>query len=132
MKRFKKRSYFKKVIFSWPAVIGFGVLVGFMSASVFKVYFNVRKVALNQAAVKKETENLGSKKGGLESVLKRLETPAGIEEEIHKKFQVKKPGEEALIIVEKPEKSGQPEKLSISGFFKSAGRRIWDFFKKRD
>ncbi|KKU02768.1 MAG: hypothetical protein UX06_C0051G0003 [Candidatus Giovannonibacteria bacterium GW2011_GWA2_45_21] len=89
-------------------------------------------MALNQAAVKKETENLGSKKGELESVLKRLETPAGVEEEIHKKFQVKKPGEEALIIVEKPEKSGQPEKLSISGFFKSAGRRIWDFFKKRD
>ena len=130
MKRFKKRSYFKKVIFSWPAVIGFGVLVGFMSASVFKVYFNVRKVALNQAAVKKETENLGSKKGELDSVLKRLETPAGVEEEIHKKFQVKKPGEEALIIVEKPEPAGVNQTKGVKGFFKSAGRRIWELIFK--
>ncbi len=81
---------------------------------------------MNQQAVKKETENLDLKKSELESVLKRLETPVGVEEEIRKKFQVKKPGEEALVIVEKPETAVQKKPGGVRGFFKN----IWEFIFK--
>ncbi len=75
--------------------------------------------------VKKEVEDLKNRKSELEATVKRLQTEAGIEEEIRSKFPVQKPGENAVMIVEGEAKSENLTANSSLGFF----QKIWVFLK---
>ncbi len=50
--------------------------------------------------IEEEIKELNLKKDDLETRVTRLQTSVGKEEELRKKFQIKKPGEEMLVIVE--------------------------------
>ena len=50
--------------------------------------------------VLEEINELSARKDKLEANINRLNTEAGIEEELRRKFQIKKPGEEFIVIIE--------------------------------
>lgn len=66
--------------------------------------------------------NLKNKQAGLEKEIARLETDRGVEEELRRRFQVVRPGEQVLVIVDK-DNNKAPVAVAKS---KSAPEYIWD------
>ena len=76
--------------------------------------------------VTREMEELLRKKEGLESNINRLKVPEGIEKELREKFQLKKPGEEFVVIVD--EKSLEMD-VPSAGQGGSLLEKTWNFIK---
>ena len=112
MREFKERSYFRKVIFSRPVFLLLVCVAVLVGLSLFKVYKKSTVAVLKNEEVENEVEKLFQKRDGLESSISRLKAPGGIEEELREKFQVKKPDEEFVVIVdeETPETEVLPAK----------------------
>ncbi len=108
--------------------------------STIKMYFKSRKAVLKNDIVKTETIELEIRKNELEKEVVRLRTESGIEKEIRKKFNVAKPGEEVLVIVDKISKGNKIDSdkkksgtfLNLSGFFREIWNLIKDIFSLRD
>lgn len=75
--------------------------------------------------IKKEVGDLKNRKSELEATVRRLQTEAGIEEEIRSKFPVQKPGENAVMIVEEQAKADNLTANNSLSFF----QKIWQFVK---
>lgn len=100
MREFRERSYLRKIFFSRVVFLLFVCATVLIGSSVFEAYKKSRVAVLKNEEVERDVEELIEKKEGLESNIKRLKAPAGIEAELREKFQVKKPGEEFVVIVE--------------------------------
>ena len=100
MREFKERSYFRKIIFSRPVFFLLVCVTVLAGSSLFKVYEKSNVAVLKNEEVENEVGRLLQKRDGLESSIIRLKEPGGIEEELREKFQVKKPDEEFVIIVD--------------------------------
>ncbi|MCF7835809.1 MAG: septum formation initiator family protein [Candidatus Marinimicrobia bacterium] len=126
MKEFEQRQLFRKIFFSRPIFILFLCLVGFLSISVFDIYKKSRKAILKIELVEKELHDLESRKDTLEANINRLGTDIGIEAELRKKFQIKKPGEKFVVFVdEEKEEEIKVEETTKPTFFK----KILDLIK---
>ena len=126
MREFKDKRARRKILFSYPVIVLLGLAVFFLGISTIKVYLKARSIA-------KERENLESGLSALEKketeigrTLKRLETGAGEEEELRKRFNIQKPGERTLIIVERNLGSGSLSEESLNNNFL---KRVFIFLK---
>lgn len=127
MRELRERSYFRRIIFSRPVFLFLVFVVVLTTMSVFKAYKKSRIAILKNREVENELRELLDKKNALESNINRLKAPFGIEEELREKFQVKKPGEEFVVIVdEKLPESEIQEKDEGGGSFLE---KTWDFVK---
>ena len=95
-----------------------------MSMSVIKIYKKYRESKMLAEKTEQELKELETKKAELESSTAKLQTESGTEKEIRSTFNVKKPGEEAIVIVEKNEENGKIDSEE-QGFFS----RIWQAIK---
>ena len=124
MREFQERRRIKRIFYSKFLIIVLILLVGFISVSVMKIYKKYKESKALAEKTVQEVKELEAKKAELESSIAKLQTESGTEKEIRSTFNVKKPGEEAIVIVEKNEensKMGQEE----PGFFS----RIWQAIK---
>ena len=131
MREFQERRKLRKIIFSRFAFALLAIILVFLAYSTVKIYLRSRQAKDVNEMVKKEVEDLKNRKSELEATVKRLETEAGIEEEIRSKFPVQKQGENTVMIVEEEKKENLPEQ-SPSGFFLNLPRffrGIWQFVK---
>lgn len=74
-----------------------------MLRNVWDVYKKNELARINKEQAINKLDNLKNKKQVLESEIERLGTDRGVEEELRKRFQVIKPGEQVMIIVDKSE-----------------------------
>ncbi len=125
MKEFQERLFWRKIFFSKLALIFLTGLLIFFVYSTVKVYWRSREAAKVNDIVQKEINDLRTKKEELEAIVKRLQTKVGAEEEVRDKFIVKKPGEEAVMIIDEEKKQENLPANISSGFF----RKIWQFVK---
>jgi len=126
MREFRERSYFRKIFFSRPVFLLLLCAVVFIGLSVFEAYKKSRVAILKNEEVTREMEELLRKKEGLESNINRLKVPEGIEKELREKFQLKKPGEEFVVIVD--EKSLEMD-VPSAGQGGSLLEKTWNFIK---
>ena len=75
--------------------------------------------------VKKEVDNLKRRKEELENKIEMMKTPLGAEKELRSKFQVAKPGEEYVVIVEQEATSNK----SSLGAKEKPIEKFFNFFK---
>lgn len=101
MREFQERRKLRRFFFSRPAFAVFSVAAIFLAFSVFKVYKKSSQAVLKNTAVLKDIADTNKRKGELEANLQKLKTEQGVEEELRKKFQIKKPGEEFFVVIEK-------------------------------
>ncbi len=94
IKSFFKSGYFALFLF---------LIFFWMGGSVFNVYKKDRLAQENRAKIKKEFDVLEKKKNSLQYEINRLQSQDGVEEELRRRFQVAKEGEQILIIVDKDE-----------------------------
>jgi cell division protein FtsB len=71
--------------------------------SVWGVYNKDSVARINMQEAEVTLANLQKKKAGLEKEIAKLNTERGVEEELRRRFQVVKPGEQVLMIVDKNE-----------------------------
>lgn len=124
MKEFQEKRKIRRIFYSKFLIIIFILLVGFISVSVIKIYKKYKESKILAEKTEQEMKELEAKKAELESSIAKLQTESGAEKEIRNTLNVKKPGEEAVVIVEKNEENGKigSEK---QGFFS----RIWQAIK---
>ncbi len=125
MKEFQERLFWRRIFFSKFTLIFLTGILIFFAYSTVKVYWRSREAAKVNDMVQKEINDLRVKKDALEASVNRLRTKTGAEEEVRDKFMVKKPGEEAVMIIDEGEKQENLPANIPSGFFP----KIWQFIK---
>jgi cell division protein FtsB len=76
------------------------ILVVFIARQVYDIYLKQNLSKDNLASVLNENIELQNREKMLSSEIERLKTKDGIEEEIRNKFNVVRPGESVVVIVE--------------------------------
>ncbi|MFA5651829.1 MAG: septum formation initiator family protein [Candidatus Paceibacterota bacterium] len=97
---FQQKRKINRVIYSKISFIILLVLVIFLGRSTWDIYKKSKLSFDNYVETKKDYENLKARKDMLEAETNRLKTDIGIEEEIRSKFNVAKPGETVVIVID--------------------------------
>lgn len=125
MHEFQERKKWRKIIYSKWAIFGLLIILSFLSYSTINLYLKSRNAVSKSLELENELKELEKRRQDLESEITRLGTPSGEEEEIRKKFNVAKPEEETLVILEKKEENGKINQENNAGFF----GKVWNFMK---
>lgn len=127
MREFQERRKLRKIFYSWPFVFLLVAMAGILLISTIKVYKKNKEAKLLNNEIKKELYDLEKRKSDLESSISKLETESGVEEEMRKKLNIRKPGEKTLVIID--ENIGNDkinsEDNGGTGFFE----KIWQWIK---
>ena len=99
MASFGKKKTITEYLYSRPVVFLLGVLVVFLSVSVYERYTVEREMAKRKAETENERQELLDRKIMLEERVRYLNGERGIEEEIRTHFDVAKEGEKVIILV---------------------------------
>lgn len=132
MKEFKKRSLVRRIIFSRFVFLILVAVAVVLGLSVYNAYKIERTADTIKNNIGDELNELSGKQKQLEASLDKLSSESGIEEELRNKLQVKKPGEELVIIIE--DKNGEagifsPEMDQPVGFFETFFKKFFSIFK---
>lgn len=133
MKEFQDKKRIRKIIFSRFSLAVLLIILIILSISTAKVYLKSRKASLKNDQTIAQIEELEKKKKELEDRIAKLRTGSGLEEEIREKFNVAKPEEKLLTIIDKtPENDKINNEESEKEFFSNLPRflrGIWDWIK---
>jgi len=126
MREFQEKRKFKKIIYSGWLQIFLGIVLLALIFPTVKVYKKSRISADKAEEIKKEMAKLEKRNAELAAEAARLESESGREGEIRKRFDVAKPGEKILVIVDKTS-----EDVKINGAENNVGffSRIWRWTK---
>ncbi|MFA5987519.1 MAG: hypothetical protein WC797_02630 [Candidatus Paceibacterota bacterium] len=98
MTGFQGRSIYRRVANSTLSIVVLVVLAVLVSRSLWDIYLKSRVSGEKQAETEKKLNDLLARKAELEYDIGRLSTPLGVEQELRSKYNVVKPGEEAIVI----------------------------------
>ncbi|NOY35921.1 MAG: hypothetical protein GXP44_03355 [bacterium] len=122
MKEFQKKRKIRGALFSPFTLTLLALLFVFLLVSAAGVYRKSKMASSKSDEVKVKIERLKERKSELEKELNRLRSGFGREEELRKKFNLRKPDEKVLIIADK---DGKPKEKTPEanppGFFP----RVW-------
>ena len=121
-----KRSIISRIIYSKFSILLFLAILFFAGRSTWQAY----GIYKESREAKENTENsikvLEEKKKNLEEKVFLFNTERGVEEEIRKKFQVAKDGEEIVIIVDRKNERETP--IDNSGIFSKIWLKLKSWF----
>ena len=100
----------------------FALLAIFLVGAALRTSFQAYKAYQANVAVSALKGQLEKDQSDLEVKINRLQSPEGIEKEAKDRFNVKKPGEEILLIVEPPVKN-------VSSSTGNHSNAFWNFIK---
>jgi len=89
----------RKVVYSWPAIVVVGLLVVFLGRATLRVYLGWDRLRLERNQTEAKYLELVRRQEALKIQVEKLKTQRGWEEEIRRNFQVAKPGEGVIILV---------------------------------
>ena len=121
---FQRKKQVKNIIYSKVFLIILLILAFFLGRATYDIYKKSKLSYSNYIEVKRDYDSLVARKSMLESEMNRLATDNGIEEEIRGKFNVAKPGETVVTIINK--NSTSTDANSIKKDFWSS---LWGIFK---
>ena len=126
MREFQEKRKFNKLIHSGWLQIFLGIVLLALIFSTVKVYKKSRLSVQKFQEIKEERAGLEKRNAELAAEAARLESESGEEGEIRKRFDVAKPGEKILVIVDK-----NSEDVKINGAENSVGlfSQIWRWMK---
>lgn len=125
MKRYQEKRNLKKIFFSRFFIMALLALFIILSFSTAKVYSKFKKAYDKNRETIAKIEELEQRKKELEARISALSSEAGKEEEIREKFNIKKPGEEVLTIIDKSPGSDKINNKNDDGFFPG----IWNWLE---
>lgn len=96
---FQQKRKINKIIYSKVSFVILLIVVVLLGKSTWDIYQKSRLSSNNYNETKKEYDSLKARKEMLDSEINRLNTDSGIEEEIRSKFNVAKPGETVVVVI---------------------------------
>ena len=102
MSVFDEKRRFKRFLYSWPVIL---ILAGVALWLGFGVWGIYAKERLTRVKLERQQEELAEVKGReqeLEASINELKTARGVEKELREKFEVARPGEGVIVIVDSP------------------------------
>ncbi|MBI2100715.1 MAG: septum formation initiator family protein [Candidatus Vogelbacteria bacterium] len=124
MREFQDKRRWRWLIYSWPVRLGLVLMIMALASSVFRLYEKERRVGRERARLLEEVERLQSRQRELAAEVEKLATERGIEEGIREKFNVVKPGEKVISLVDDETPTSSPP-VSSSRWW----QKIIDLFK---
>ena len=101
------------------------IIIIFLAKATYNIYQKYKLNAENYATVKKQYDSLNARKDMLNSEIGRLKTDNGVEEEIRSKFNVAKPGETVVVVINGSSSTSSQNNSGDKGFWAS----FWSIFK---
>ena len=129
MREYQDRNRRKKLIYSPAVLVGFFIILFFLLISLWGIFKKSQEALRLRKENMQEKEEILSRKVSLEEEVDRLASDAGKEEAIRKRFSVKKPGEEVLVILPSKDKNDDSSNDSKSNFFVKIWQGVKKFFK---
>jgi cell division protein FtsB len=112
-----KRLIYRGLAWLLIAVLAtLAVLIGFAA---WKVYSKGEDARIAHANAEESLQELDERKVALETQLEKLGTDRGVEEEIRKRYQLAKPGEEVVVLVNEDDGAESSAKPAQRGFWES-------------
>lgn len=126
MREFQERNTIKKRVYSKTTVVVLLVVLGLMIHGLYGVYQKEKESRIEVERVKKEQAAVEGRYDNIQKGSEDLKSEAGIEAEIRNKFDVVKPGEGVIVVVNRnttaieTDKQGVLKKFwnSITGIFR--------------
>ncbi len=100
MLRPREVSPWKKLLFSYPTLFLLILLVALLFRSVYLAYLRERATAKLLSERRNELNQVETRVAAVAERVRQLNTPRGVEEEVRSRFQVAKPGEKVIVIVD--------------------------------
>ena len=123
----KKKGGGGKFFFSRPAVVARIWAAAWLFSLTAREYSAVKAIKKENAALENELILLEGKNKTMEGRLGNINSAGGLEKIIRERFNVKKPGEEILVVLNEEEKKADGE-LAKQGFFISFWLAIKNLF----
>lgn len=120
MKEFQRKRKIRRLLYSRLSLLILFILIALVAKGTWNVYTKERDSRKQLERVEEELAALEARDAALQNKIDRLKTSEGIEAEIREQFQVTKPGERMVVIVEeggKSEEAAAPRQSLISKFF---------------
>jgi cell division protein FtsB len=122
---FQQRRSFRKFFYSKITLFFLVIFIFFMAKQVYEIYLKNKISRESLSIATKNYEALKTREKMLSLEIERLKTEAGIEEEIRNKYNVARPGEEVVVIVDKEKESSSTKENKTEGFW----QKFLNFFK---
>ena len=100
MRDFQRKQQIRKVLYSKAALVAVLILLVIVGKATWSVYTKERESQKNLTRVENELASLQAREQKLQKDITHLQTPEGVETEIREQFQVAKPGERMIVLVE--------------------------------
>ena len=124
MRAYQRKKKIREVLYSRATLATLLFFTVLISKAAWDMYAKERESQRQLEAVEHELAALVARENLLRDNLARLTTPEGIEAEIRAQFQVAKPGEQMVVLVEG--RSAAPEeKVPVQSFMS----KLFDFFR---
>lgn len=130
MQNFQDKRTRRRLIYSQATILILFFLIVLLSHAVWGIYKKKQLTQSTKATVDRELAFLLARKQSLESDLERLESTRGIESELRSKFQIARPHEEVIVVIDEAVSTS-----NTAAATQTAPRNFWlvikDFFLKR-
>ena len=123
---FQQKRKINKIIYSKVSFVILFILVIFIGKATWDIFKKYMISSENYSTVKKDYDNLKLRKEMLESEINRLKTDGGMEEEIRGKFNVAKPGETVVVVIDSSSSTSTNQNNIKNNFWLD----FWNMFKK--
>ena len=122
---FQQKRQIRKIFYSRVTLVLLLIIVVFMVKQVYDIYEKEVVSKNNLDLVVKKYDGLKSREKMLSSEIDKLKTKEGLEEEIRDKFDVEKPGEQTVVIVDSVDTRQSTSTIQNTGFWQG----VIDWFK---
>lgn len=105
MLQFYQKRSLRGWLHSPLSLILLGLIILFMITVVYQRYTIASEMAVRQSEAEKRLQDLEARRGELETKVEYLSNERGIEAEMRRNFDVARPGEQVVIILDEEEKN---------------------------
>jgi cell division protein FtsB len=102
MKQLGRKRHTKRILYSTVTLVVLSLIVIGLARSVWAVYKSSRAAAEKRNAAQIELDKLTARKIELEAQVAEMKTDRGAEGQVRERFQVARPGEETIVIIDNP------------------------------
>ncbi len=129
MDRFDRRRQFRAIMNSKITLFVLIFLLFIAGRSTWALYGKNQEAAMKKDFFFRENEGIKDRQEFLKKEIHNLKTDEGVEEILRQKFNIKKEGEEVLVVIDDQESGEEEKSSSLKTRFDEFIVQIKDFFR---
>jgi hypothetical protein len=110
VQEFREKKRWRKFLYSNWTVLGLLVIAVVLAKGTWGIYVKEQEAVRGRTEIENQVASLQARQVFLQAEVKKLGTESGVEREIREKFDVKKPGEDVVVIVNSTTTAAEPAK----------------------